>query len=123
MAYGIESRFPLADSIQLQEVAFSLAASDLIDHGWSKLALRRMAQGVLPDEVVWNQAKSAYGSPQHHWVKNNYPQWLSELHPQMSDILDVAKLKILASKMISSGKSDGLFRVKALSEWMKQFVS
>lgn len=123
MAYSIESRFPLADSITLQPIAFSLLAHDLIQSGWSKLALRKVAQGLLPDEVVWNHEKSAYGSPQHQWVVTSHQEWLKELHPNMADYLDLDRVQLVAKDLIDTGKSDSLFRIKALSEWMKQFCS
>lgn len=123
MAYSIESRFPLADSIQLQEVAFSLSPSDLIGEGWTKLALRIAAEGILPVEVIWNKEKSAYASPQHQWVRASYQNWLEDLHPGIADFLDVELLRKQAVGILASGKSDSLFRIKALSEWLKLFTA
>jgi hypothetical protein len=121
MAYGIESRFPLADSPDLQSVAFSLADSDAISEEWTKLALRKLASEYLPKEIVWNRIKSAYGSPQTAWIAESWKNWLSELHPSIHEFLDVEKLKSIVPIAVKNGRTDWVFRIKALSEWMKVY--
>lgn len=122
MAYGIESRFPLADSWALQRIAFSLANTDAVMEGWTKHALRKVASPLLPEKVVWNKNKSAYGSPQHAWVIQNYPNWIETLPPALEAILMKSKLLNAAETSIRVGKTDWIFRVKALSEWVKAFI-
>lgn len=53
---GVEQRFPFWDR-ELVEFCVSLRAEEKLDHGWSRLVLRRAMEGILPPAIQWRRDK------------------------------------------------------------------
>jgi asparagine synthase (glutamine-hydrolysing) len=68
MAMGREIRLPFLD---FRLVDFLLRAPDhyKIGEGWTKLALRKAVEPILPPEIVWRKDKSGFANPQGEWLK------------------------------------------------------
>jgi asparagine synthase (glutamine-hydrolysing) len=69
MAHSIESRVPFLDH-RLVELAFALPDSAKVHRGWSKYALRRALDGLLPDAVVWRRDKKGFPTPVGNWLRD-----------------------------------------------------
>ena len=69
MAFSIESRVPFLDH-RLVELAFALLDTAKIHGGWSKYALRRALEGVLPHSVVWRRDKKGFPTPVGAWLRD-----------------------------------------------------
>jgi asparagine synthase (glutamine-hydrolysing) len=68
MAFSIESRVPFLDH-RLVELAFALPDSQKLHAGWSKYALRRALDGLLPRAVVWRRDKKGFPTPVGSWLR------------------------------------------------------
>jgi asparagine synthase (glutamine-hydrolysing) len=69
-AIPIESRSPFMDH-RVAEWAFALPATYLIRGGWTKYALRRAVEDLLPAEVVWRRHKMGYPFPLASWLRRS----------------------------------------------------
>jgi len=68
MAFSIESRVPFLDH-RLVELAFALPDATKVHAGWSKYALRRALDGLLPASVVWRRDKKGFPTPVGGWLR------------------------------------------------------
>jgi asparagine synthase (glutamine-hydrolysing) len=68
MAFSIESRVPFLDH-RLVELAFALPDATKVHAGWSKYALRRALDGLLPPSVVWRRDKKGFPTPVGGWLR------------------------------------------------------
>jgi asparagine synthase (glutamine-hydrolysing) len=69
MAFSIESRVPFLDH-RLVELAFALPDSAKLRAGWSKYALRKALDGLLPPNVVWRRDKKGFPTPVGRWLRD-----------------------------------------------------
>jgi asparagine synthase (glutamine-hydrolysing) len=77
MAHGVEGRFPFLDH-RVFEAAASLTPSRKLDGMRDKVALREMASGLLPREVV-SRAKQPYRAPEvAPFLTGTPPAWVAE---------------------------------------------
>jgi len=67
MAFSLESRLPFLDH-RVVEFCFSLAYSEKIGEGWTKLLLRRATSGVLPEPVRWRRDKQGFTGDYAKWL-------------------------------------------------------
>jgi asparagine synthase (glutamine-hydrolysing) len=70
MAFSIESRVPFLDH-RLVELAFAMPGSLKVHAGWSKYALRRALQPLLPERVVWRRDKKGFPTPVGNWLRDD----------------------------------------------------
>ena len=68
MQYGIESRTPFADDVDLIEYVFSIPADYKIHKGWSKYLLREAMRDVLPAAIYNRTDKLGFATPQTAWL-------------------------------------------------------
>lgn len=68
MAFSIESRVPYLDH-RLVELAFRLPRHLRVDGTRTKVILRRLMEGVLPDEIVHARLKKVLGTPFQLWFQ------------------------------------------------------
>jgi asparagine synthase (glutamine-hydrolysing) len=73
MAHGIEIRLPFL-SHELVAFLFTLPPSLKIHHGWTKWLLRKVAEPLLPKEIVWRKDKVGFEPPQKLWMQNKQVQ-------------------------------------------------
>jgi asparagine synthase (glutamine-hydrolysing) len=70
MTFSIESRVPFLDH-RLVELAFALPDAAKRHAGWSKYALRRALDGLLPHNVVWRRDKKGFPTPVGRWLRDS----------------------------------------------------
>jgi asparagine synthase (glutamine-hydrolysing) len=70
MTHSLEARVPFLDH-RLAELAFSLAAHDLIRGGKSKFVLREALNGLLPETVRSRTTKLGFETPEGRWLRGS----------------------------------------------------
>jgi asparagine synthase (glutamine-hydrolysing) len=68
MAFSIEARVPFLDH-RLVELALRLPSHLKINGSWTKWALRKAAEPVLPAKVAWRRSKLGYPTPMARWLR------------------------------------------------------
>ncbi len=56
-AFSVESRYPFCDR-RLVEFCMALPGSQRLQHGWTRVVVRRAMAGTLPEEVRWREGKA-----------------------------------------------------------------
>jgi asparagine synthase (glutamine-hydrolysing) len=69
MAHGREVRLPFLNH-DLVSFEFSLPSRYKTGHGYTKLILRKLMEGRLPDEIVWKKRKTGFEPPQQKWMQH-----------------------------------------------------
>jgi asparagine synthase (glutamine-hydrolysing) len=78
MAHGLESRVPLLDH-PLVEFAATMPADFKFKDGNLKRALKRVADGVLPQSVIDRDDKLGFPIPLNHWLRGSANEWLRDV--------------------------------------------
>ncbi len=127
MAFSLEARVPLLDH-HVVEYGVSLPDDLKIRNGWSKFAVRRATQGVVPDVVRMRKTKLGFAVPGQRWLAR-------DLRPQVTALLqdtlrcqkyvDPGFLRrwYAAPGAVTASRETylGLFRVLSLEMWMRAF--
>lgn len=67
MAFGIESRVPFADDVELVDYLFSIEGSKKIKHGVSKYLLREATKQYIPQQIYNRRDKIGFETPVQKW--------------------------------------------------------
>jgi asparagine synthase (glutamine-hydrolysing) len=68
-AHAVEIRLPFL-AHKLVEFLFSLPPHFKINGGWTKWLLRKSAEPLLPQNIVWRKDKVGFEPPQKAWMQN-----------------------------------------------------
>lgn len=120
MAFGIESRVPFADDIELVELAFSIDGRKKIQHGISKYLLREATKKYIPETIYKRRDKVGFESPLNSWLL----QFKEEIIGEISSQLDFIQLDYLKNnyEKLAHLKPSFLFRLFSLSVWKRKFT-
>lgn len=66
MAWSIEARVPFLD-YRLVEFMFAAPNEQKIDHGTTKVVLRRALKGLLPEKIETRHSKLGFATPESRW--------------------------------------------------------
>jgi asparagine synthase (glutamine-hydrolysing) len=126
MAFSIESRVPFLDH-RLVELAFALPDQAKLHAGWSKYALRRALDGVLPDAVVWRRDKKGFPTPVGKWLGDargaEAVQLLRSTDRHTRDVFPQPAVDhALATHAAGQDRSWQLWRVLSTELWMRAFA-
>ena len=90
MAFSVESRTPFLD-VRLAEFISQLPASYRIHQGWTKFALRKALDGILPKEITWRRDKKGFATPERAWMRALRPRIQAMFHdaPRTVGLLDM----------------------------------
>lgn len=84
MAFGIESRVPFSDDVELVNFIFSIEGKQKIKHGISKYLLREASKQYIPNSIYSRMDKIGFETPVQKWFMPHKNQILdlisSELH-------------------------------------------
>jgi asparagine synthase (glutamine-hydrolysing) len=72
-AHAVEVRLPFL-SHHLVEFLFSLPPHFKIKNGWTKWLLRKAAEPLLPQDIVWRKDKVGFEPPQKLWMQQKSVQ-------------------------------------------------
>jgi asparagine synthase (glutamine-hydrolysing) len=78
MAHAIESRIPFLD-YRLVEYVYSLPVTFKINHGLTKVVLRRAFEGIMPDKVRQRTGKMGFVTPESIWLSTGMKDWTQEI--------------------------------------------
>ncbi len=127
MAFSLEARVPLLDH-EVVEVGLSLPDDLKIRGGFSKYAIRRAMDGLLPDQVRMRTTKLGFAVPGRTWLTGALrPQVSAMLHDTLraARYVDPEVLRRWYGSSRAAGAPKeaylGLFRVLSLEMWMRAF--
>jgi len=125
MRFSLESRLPFLD-FKLVNSAFSLKNSSKIKDGFSKVVLRDIAKGKIPDVILQRKDKMGFISPQEAWQKtilqNEFEKVFEEINKNGIFIfINEKQIYDIYQKYKNNQFSDWPFiwRVYCLYKWKK----
>ena len=123
MHFGIEARVPfLAPS--LVELALSLDATDKIDAGLTKVALRGALRSIVPDAILDRTDKVAFATPEALWMQRDprTPQLLERgLDATRSWLSDATRHRLRAQASGALPYDNAVWRVICFGAWRERF--
>lgn len=119
MAFGIESRVPFADDVELVDLLFSIRGQQKIQQGISKYLLREAAKNYIPHQIYARKDKIGFETPVARWFKPHKEQVLNTI----MDTLDFVDEKFLVSdfEALLEKKPSFLLRLYSLATWKQVF--
>jgi asparagine synthase (glutamine-hydrolysing) len=78
MAHSIEARVPFV-SYPCVEAALALKPTSKIRSGYTKYALRLIAERLLPKSIAWRRNKIGFEAPSRIWLKKHRPQMQAKI--------------------------------------------
>ncbi|MBL7196718.1 MAG: asparagine synthase (glutamine-hydrolyzing) [Candidatus Omnitrophica bacterium] len=115
-AFGLENRSPYLD-YRIVEFAFSLPSEMKIKECQTKYILRKLARGIVPDEIIERKDKKGLATPIFKWFSNDLHDWSSNL------INSFKKRRIRIERGKSRGEFDRhLYTVVSLELWYRIFI-
>jgi asparagine synthase (glutamine-hydrolysing) len=126
MGHSIESRVPFLDH-RLVELAFALPDGAKQHGGWSKYAMRRALEGLLPASVVWRRDKKGFPTPVGNWLRDGRGQAaidvLRDPSRRSRDLFPAQALEPIIQAHVSgqADRSWQLWRVLSTELWLQAF--
>jgi asparagine synthase (glutamine-hydrolysing) len=118
MAFGIESRVPFADDIDLFELMFSIEGKHKIQNGVSKFLLREASKKYLPKDIYARRDKIGFEAPVKTWLLLNKKNIIESI--ERCDFIDINYISSHFDYLLQR-KSSFLFRLYSLSIWIKAY--
>ena len=116
MRFAIETRLPFID-YRIVEFALSIPVAHKINRGWTKYAIRKAANSVMPRSITWRTNKIGFEPPVSSWLsKSEY--FMKAIHQSnllkelSSNIPPTIKDKNLLWKMYNIAKWEEIFSIK-----------
>lgn len=102
MRSGVEIRMPFLDH-RIVEFAFSIGWQSKIRNGYTKSIIRDAMNGIMPTEIIQRKPKVGFSSPLLEWFRGPLRDDINDLLTTQefvqSDLIDVAKARILSKKV------------------------
>ncbi|OKH87124.1 asparagine synthase (glutamine-hydrolyzing) [Thalassospira sp. TSL5-1] len=127
MAASLEVRVPLMDH-RVIEFGWRLPAHLKIHDGTGKIALRRILQKYVPDELI-NRPKTGFGVPLAEWLRGPLRDWAQDLLARTALYEDFGLDRTIietAMKDHQAGRTNNahkLWSVLMLSAWQQRWLS
>ncbi|MGZ5192266.1 MAG: asparagine synthetase B family protein, partial [Flavisolibacter sp.] len=119
MAFGVESRVPFADDVELVNYVFSIRGSRKIQHGISKYLLREAAKQYIPPQIYSRRDKIGFETPVQKWFKPN-KHLVLEIIQQQLEFVNPDYLISHFDELIMR-KPAFILRLYSLAIWKKVF--
>ncbi len=120
MAFGIESRVPFADDVELVNYMFEIAGNKKIKTGISKYLLREAAQQYIPQTIYDRKDKIGFETPVQQWFVSYKKQVLESI--ATLDFVDMDYLNMQFDKILTQ-KPNFILRLFSLAVWKKAYTS
>ena len=119
MAFGIESRVPFADDVELVDYLFSIKGSEKIQKGISKYLLREASRNYIPNTIYARRDKIGFETPVQKWFLPYKKQMINEISSQLNFI----NIDYLASNFedLLMHKPNFIVRLYSLAIWKKVY--
>lgn len=94
MRHSIETRLPFLD-YRLVEFCISIPPDYKIRDGWTKYALRKAVENVLPKQIIWRKDKLGFVAPERTWIGNARAKMKNEISNSniLREITDYKRLE------------------------------
>lgn len=119
MAFGIESRVPFADDVELVDFIFSIEGNKKIQKGVSKYLLREATKQYIPKQIYSRRDKIGFETPVSNWFSPNKYEVLEVIGAQL-DFIDHHYLRSNYEVLLRK-KPTFLLRLYSFSVWKKVF--
>ena len=119
MAFGIESRVPFADDVELVNYLFSIEGNRKIKNGISKYLLREATKEFIPEQIYSRRDKIGFETPVEKWFLPNKQHVLETIKVQL-DFVNIDYLKLNFDTLLSS-KPNFLLRLYSFAIWKKVY--
>lgn len=119
MAFGIESRVPFADDVDLVNYLFSIAGNKKIKKGVSKYLLREAAKQYIPQQIYNRRDKIGFETPVTKWFLPNKKDVLDTIVSQCG-FVNASKLSSNFESLLDN-KPQFLLRLYSFSVWKKVY--
>jgi asparagine synthase (glutamine-hydrolysing) len=119
MAFGIESRVPFADDVELVNYIFSIQGNKKIKDGVSKYLLREATKQYIPQQIYNRRDKIGFETPVQKWFAP-YKKHVLDVIISQSDFIDKDYLFSNFDLLLSS-KPNFLLRLYSVSVWKKVY--
>lgn len=119
MAFGIESRVPFADDVELVDYIFSVQGNKKIKNGVSKYLLREATKNYIPEKIYKRTDKVGFETPVEKWL-TNYQSEILEVITHQLDFINHQQLKDNFTKLLRQ-KPTFVLRLYSLAIWKKVF--
>ena len=119
MAFGIESRVPFADDVELVNLIFSVNGNKKIQHGISKFLLREASKKYIAKQIYNRKDKIGFETPVEKWFSPNKQHVLETIKVQL-DFVNIDYLKLNFDSLLST-KPSFLLRLYSFAIWKKVY--
>jgi asparagine synthase (glutamine-hydrolysing) len=122
MRFGVEARVPFLDH-RLAEAAAALPDRLRIDHGVTKVVLRRAVRGLVPDEIRLNRRKIGFAVPQVTWMAASMPAIRAAFadSPAIAGgLLDRQGVEALLARPLGPDGGAELWRALSVERWLRR---
>jgi asparagine synthase (glutamine-hydrolysing) len=110
MAWSREVRLPYLD-LRVAEAGLRSGWSAGHARGWTKYALRRAFEPVLPREVLWRRTKTAYQVPEERWIS----------HPPVQRLLADARRDLVDRGVLAARAAANPWRTLSLALFVDEY--
>jgi asparagine synthase (glutamine-hydrolysing) len=119
MAFGIESRVPFADDVDLVDYIFSIEGAKKINKGVSKYLLREATKSYIPKQIYNRKDKIGFETPVSKWFLPHRKEVIDSIVNQ----LDFIRKDYLSShyEIVLKQRPAFLMRLYSFSIWKKVF--
>lgn len=119
MAFGIESRVPFADDLELVNQIFSIEGNQKIQKGVSKYLLREATKSYVPFEIYSRKDKIGFETPIKSWFFPYKKHIIESIESQL-DFIDVDYLNSNFDRLINE-KPVFIVRLFSFAIWKKVY--
>lgn len=125
MAFGLEARAPFLDQ-ELASFSLDLPLNQKVNHGKTKVALKRALRGIVPDAVL-DRPKKGFQVPLAEWFRGPLAPLLRERcldpgSPLMRIVTYDAVERLIAENEKGTDHGNRLWMLLSLSTWLSQHV-
>jgi len=122
MWFGVESRLPFSDDIELLKWAFQIPESVKLSNGIRKYVLREAFKKELPFEIYSRKDKKAFDAPFKEWLVKFQKDILSEIKNGWNEIINKQYVNNINSlEILSKTQIEIVFKLFILNRWIKQW--
>ncbi|MBI4138643.1 asparagine synthase (glutamine-hydrolyzing) [Candidatus Uhrbacteria bacterium] len=125
MAFGLEARSPFLDQ-DLVSFARSLPLNQKVNHGKTKIALKRALHGIVPDWVL-NRPKQGFQVPLAEWFRGPLEQTVRDVcldpsSPLRSLMKQESIQKLLEENASGADHGNRLWMLMTLATWLENYA-
>ncbi len=119
MAFGIESRVPFADDIDLVNYIFSVNGKHKIQKGISKYLLREASKKYIPNSIYTRRDKIGFETPVKKWFISNKSSIIEQINSQLQCV-EIDNINRNFEELLNQ-KPNFILRLYSFAVWKSTF--